>query len=283
MTPCQCRTQPCFPFHNIPMTSLMNNLKNSPCLTEKYIAALTSHGHSLFDFVCRCHVCNQHFQGIQCKELTLPPSDLAHSAARVCVLAASGDGQPTACVAVSPEGVVRYWPNIAYEASTSEISAELKGEECACVVHFQVSCTLYFVNFQVGCTLSISRWVVLCPLPGVFFHFQVCCTLSTATWVVLCPLPRGSRWVVLVLCPLPGGLYFVHFQVGCTLYLVHFRVGGTEGEVCTSNGVHCLVGCHCVYFAQTLTCGCVYLVQTLTCGCVYLEHSHVAVFIWYRH
>lgn len=84
---------------------------------------------------------NQHFQGIQCKELTLPPSDLAHSAARVCVLAASGEGQPTACVAVSPEGVVRYWPNIAYEASTSEISAELKGEECACVVHFQVGCT----------------------------------------------------------------------------------------------------------------------------------------------
>ena len=219
MTPCQCRTQPCFPFHNTPMTSLMNNLKNSPCLTEKYIVTLTSHGHSLFDFVCRCHVCNQQFQGIQCKELTLPPSDLAHSAARVCVLAASGDGQPTACVAVSPEGVVRYWPNIAYEASTSEISAELKGEECACVVHFQVGCTLYFVNFQVGCTLSISRWVVLCPLPGVFVHFQVSCTLSTSMWVVLCPLPHGSRWVVLVLCPLPGGLYlyFVHFQVGCTL------------------------------------------------------------------
>ena len=118
------------------------------------VVTLTSHGPSLFDFVCRCHLCNQYFQGIQCKELTLPPSDLAHSAARVCVLAASGEGQPTACVAVSPEGVVRYWPNIAYEASTSEISAELKGEECACVVHFQVGCTLYFVHFQAYSSLS---------------------------------------------------------------------------------------------------------------------------------
>ena len=130
------------------------------------VVTLTSHGPSLFDFVCRCHLCNQYFQGIQCKELTLPPSDLAHSAARVCVLAASGEGQPTACVAVSPEGVVRYWPNIAYEASTSEISAELKGEECACVVHFQV-----------GCTLSTSRWVVL-------KERCVLLMLSTARWVV---------------------------------------------------------------------------------------------------
>ena len=79
------------------------------------------------------------FQNVLCKELTLPPSDLAHSAARVCVIPSSGDSQSAACVAVSPEGVVRYWPNIAYEASSSEISAELKGEECDCVVNLAVS------------------------------------------------------------------------------------------------------------------------------------------------
>ena len=78
-------------------------------------------------------------QNVLCKELTLPPSDLAHSAARVCVLPSSGDSQSAACIAVSPEGVVRYWPNIAYEASSSEISAELKGEECDCVVNLDVS------------------------------------------------------------------------------------------------------------------------------------------------
>jgi len=74
---------------------------------------------------------------VLCKELTLPPSDLAHSAERVCVLPGETDSQPTACIAVSPEGVVRYWPNIASESSTAEISAELKGEECARVINFQ--------------------------------------------------------------------------------------------------------------------------------------------------
>ncbi|XP_012939982.1 nuclear pore complex protein Nup133 [Aplysia californica] len=76
-------------------------------------------------------------RNIQCKELILPASDLAHSAERVCVIPSEHPGQPAACVAVSPEGVVRYWPNIAFESSTAEISAELKGEECARVIHFQ--------------------------------------------------------------------------------------------------------------------------------------------------
>ena len=81
----------------------------------------------------------------------LPSSDLAHSAERVCVIPNVGDTQMASCVAVSPEGVVRYWPNIAYESSTAEISAELKGEECACVVNFEVrikgeDCV---VNFEV--------------------------------------------------------------------------------------------------------------------------------------
>ncbi|GFS19168.1 nuclear pore complex protein Nup133-like [Elysia marginata] len=75
--------------------------------------------------------------GSTCKELTLPPSDLAHSAERVCLIPSQSEGQPAACVAVSPEGVVRYWPNIAFEASTAEISAELQGEECARVINFQ--------------------------------------------------------------------------------------------------------------------------------------------------
>lgn len=79
-----------------------------------------------------------HFQAIQCKELMLPPSDLAHSAERVCIIPSENEGQPAACVAVSPEGIVRYWPNIAFESSTAEISAELRGEECAKVINFQV-------------------------------------------------------------------------------------------------------------------------------------------------
>lgn len=65
----------------------------------------------------------------------------------MCVLAGKSDSNPTACIAVSPEGVVRYWPNIAYEASTAEISAELKGEECASVVNFQVTLPVYLFIF----------------------------------------------------------------------------------------------------------------------------------------
>lgn len=75
---------------------------------------------------------------LQCKELILPASDLAHSAERVCLIPGSQDGQPVGCVAISPEGVVRYWPNVAFESETAEVSAELKGEECAQVINFQV-------------------------------------------------------------------------------------------------------------------------------------------------
>ncbi|KAL3875007.1 hypothetical protein ACJMK2_037949 [Sinanodonta woodiana] len=97
-------------------------------------------------------------RNVLCKELTLPPSDLAHNADRVCVIPRDDDAQSAACIAVSPEGVVRYWPNIAYEASSVEISAELKGEECKCVV--------YFPPF--GCLLgtTTSSLVMLTPVPG---------------------------------------------------------------------------------------------------------------------
>ncbi|KAL8610413.1 hypothetical protein ACOMHN_035130 [Nucella lapillus] len=109
-------------------------------------------------------------RGIQCKELTLPPSDLAHSAARVCVLATSSEGHPTACVAVSPEGVVRYWPNIAYEASTAEVSAELKGEECACVVNFQ----------PYGCLLATTTSSLLLLKPSYGQNSITCTALKTS-------------------------------------------------------------------------------------------------------
>ncbi|XP_076463530.1 nuclear pore complex protein Nup133-like [Babylonia areolata] len=109
-------------------------------------------------------------RGIQCKELTLPPSDLAHSAARVCVLAAASEGQPTACVAVSPEGIVRYWPNIAYEASTAEVSAELKGEECGCVVNFQ----------PYGCLLATTTSSLLLLNPSYGQNSISCTALKTS-------------------------------------------------------------------------------------------------------
>ena len=51
MTPCQCRTQPCFSFHNI-MTSLINNLKNSPCLTDEYNCCNINQSWTQFIWFC---------------------------------------------------------------------------------------------------------------------------------------------------------------------------------------------------------------------------------------
>uniref|UniRef100_T1J954 Nucleoporin Nup133/Nup155-like C-terminal domain-containing protein n=1 Tax=Strigamia maritima TaxID=126957 RepID=T1J954_STRMM len=65
----------------------------------------------------------------QCRELTLPPSDLAHKADLVSVFLTSDASTPSA-IAVSPEGHIRYWPNIAHEGSSVEITADLQGQEC---------------------------------------------------------------------------------------------------------------------------------------------------------
>ncbi|ESO92060.1 hypothetical protein LOTGIDRAFT_233315 [Lottia gigantea] len=103
-------------------------------------------------------------RGIQCKELSLPPSDLAHNAARVCVLPHHSENQPPACIAVTPEGVVRYWSNIAYESSTAEISAELKGEETDCVVNCQ----------PYGCLLATTTSSLVLLLPSQGQNVIVC-------------------------------------------------------------------------------------------------------------
>ncbi|XP_037073522.1 nuclear pore complex protein Nup133-like [Pollicipes pollicipes] len=64
-----------------------------------------------------------------CRELTLPPSDLAHRAELVQVLGGSETHVPC-CLAVSPEGTLRFWPSVIYESSSIESSADLQGQEC---------------------------------------------------------------------------------------------------------------------------------------------------------
>lgn len=61
----------------------------------------------------------------QCRELTLPPSDLAHRAELVIVYTSKKASTPS-CIAVSPEGAVRYWPSIAHEGSWIEESTDLQ-------------------------------------------------------------------------------------------------------------------------------------------------------------
>ncbi|CAH1791718.1 unnamed protein product [Owenia fusiformis] len=76
-------------------------------------------------------------KSVLCKQLTLPPSDLDHQAGLVNVVAAQEDHQATSCIAVSAEGIIRYWANITHEGSFVEISADLKGEECVSLTNLQ--------------------------------------------------------------------------------------------------------------------------------------------------
>ncbi|XP_034943346.1 nuclear pore complex protein Nup133 [Chelonus insularis] len=70
----------------------------------------------------------------QCRELLLPQSDLAHKADCIVVWVPPGHQVPS-CMAVSPEGIVRYWPSVAHEETSVETSAELAGQEVDCLTH----------------------------------------------------------------------------------------------------------------------------------------------------
>ncbi|XP_068231574.1 nuclear pore complex protein Nup133 [Palaemon carinicauda] len=87
----------------------------------------------------------------QFRELTLPPSDLAHRAQLVVVYSAN-EGQVPSCVAASPEGFVRYWPSIAHEGSYFEVSTELQGQECD---------SLVFLGPSLGCLLATTTSTTL--------------------------------------------------------------------------------------------------------------------------
>lgn len=65
----------------------------------------------------------------QCFELQLPHSDLAHRAELVSVFIHPGTYFPS-CIAVSPEGIVRYWPAVNYEGVSIEQTVDLQGQEC---------------------------------------------------------------------------------------------------------------------------------------------------------
>eukprot|EP00095_Tigriopus_kingsejongensis_P004237 maker-scaffold711_size108467-snap-gene-0.25 protein:Tk04237 transcript:maker-scaffold711_size108467-snap-gene-0.25-mRNA-1 annotation:"hypothetical protein LOTGIDRAFT_233315" len=64
-----------------------------------------------------------------CRELSLPASDVSHHARLVNVFAAHENVTPS-CLAVSPEGMVRFWPNIAHPSTSTEVSTDLQGQEC---------------------------------------------------------------------------------------------------------------------------------------------------------
>ena len=75
-------------------------------------------------------------QTFPCKELTLPSTESTHSADLVVVVDRTGEHHHNVgafCVAVSPEGVVRYWANIAHDATYVEVDADVN-EECVALI-----------------------------------------------------------------------------------------------------------------------------------------------------
>ncbi|XP_044746474.1 nuclear pore complex protein Nup133 [Coccinella septempunctata] len=64
-----------------------------------------------------------------CFELQLPQSDLSHRAELVAVFLTSGSHAPS-CIAVSPEGLIRYWPSVSHEDVSIEQTIDLQGQEC---------------------------------------------------------------------------------------------------------------------------------------------------------
>lgn len=82
-----------------------------------------------------------------CYELELPPTDLAHKSDLVAILLdANSQAKETsvAVVAVSPEGTLRYWPNVAYESHSFETAVhDLHGQECYLLTNInQTTCIL---------------------------------------------------------------------------------------------------------------------------------------------
>lgn len=61
---------------------------------------------------------------IACRELTLPPSELVHSANLICIVSNASSSNPS-CIAINPEGHITYWSNIANGSSTVTVNADI--------------------------------------------------------------------------------------------------------------------------------------------------------------
>ncbi|EZA47610.1 hypothetical protein DMN91_012410 [Ooceraea biroi] len=95
------------------------------------------HGRKLLVWQCKANMHDPKQRRAfktQCRELLLPQSDLAHKADCIAVWVPPGHQVPS-CMAVSPEGVVRFWASVAHEGSSVETSAELAGQEVDCLIH----------------------------------------------------------------------------------------------------------------------------------------------------
>ncbi|XP_030748548.1 nuclear pore complex protein Nup133 [Sitophilus oryzae] len=92
-----------------------------------------------------------------CYELRLPQSDLAHRAELVAVFFNRNAVHPS-CVAVSPEGMVRYWSDVTQDHCSVDKHVDLNGQECDSLIYIGVmgcvfvttTCTVVLVQHKQG-------------------------------------------------------------------------------------------------------------------------------------
>ena len=72
----------------------------------------------------------------------LPASELYPTADLVCVMSPgddeSSDMSGVSVMAVSPEGMVRFWPSLTHGSSTIDMDTDLIGSQCHSLTAFQV-------------------------------------------------------------------------------------------------------------------------------------------------
>lgn len=72
----------------------------------------------------------------------LPASELYYTAELVCVMSPcddeSIDMSGVSVMAVSPEGMVRYWPSLIHGGSAIDMDTDLIGSQCHSLTAFQV-------------------------------------------------------------------------------------------------------------------------------------------------
>ena len=97
-----------------------------------------------------CMMCS--FQNISCCEVCLPTSDLPHKAKLTCVIPAdSGDNVHqskdvlASVVNISPEGTIRFWPNISSPGIFIESTVGCRGKEFHTLTSLPVRVKL-FIN-----------------------------------------------------------------------------------------------------------------------------------------
>lgn len=90
------------------------------------------------------------------KEMLLPSSDLAHNANLVSVFIEPKQIAPS-CIAVSPEGMIRYWEVMGHHSTWVDVNANLGGEEV---------CGVYYIP-PIGCLAVTTSGTMIIITPTV--------------------------------------------------------------------------------------------------------------------